>query len=55
MEASHIYCRFGDDHNLDVNLLMDEANAVALRQHWRLPPDDGRAPSRRVSATPARW
>ncbi len=24
VEASHIYCRFGDDHNLDVNLLMDE-------------------------------
>ena len=24
VNASHIYCRFGDDHNLDVNLLMDE-------------------------------
>lgn len=24
IESSHIYCRFGDDHNLDVNLLMDE-------------------------------
>ena len=24
VEASHIYCRFGDDHNLDVNLLMDD-------------------------------
>ncbi|NOZ49801.1 MAG: MBL fold metallo-hydrolase [Chloroflexi bacterium] len=24
VEASHLYCRFGDDHNLDVNLLMDE-------------------------------
>jgi metallo-beta-lactamase family protein len=24
VETSHIYCRFGDDHNLDVNLLMDE-------------------------------
>ncbi len=24
VEASHIYCRFGDDHNLDVNLLMDK-------------------------------
>lgn len=24
VDASHIYCRFGDDHNLDVNLLMDE-------------------------------
>ncbi len=24
VSASHIYCRFGDDHNLDVNLLMDE-------------------------------
>jgi metallo-beta-lactamase family protein len=23
VDASHIYCRFGDDHNLDVNLLMD--------------------------------
>ncbi len=24
VRVSHIYCRFGDDHNLDVNLLMDE-------------------------------
>lgn len=24
VEASHIYCRFGDDHNLNVNLLMDD-------------------------------
>lgn len=24
VNASHIYCHFGDDHNLDVNLLMDE-------------------------------
>ncbi len=24
VEASHLYCRFGDDHNLDINLLMDE-------------------------------
>ena len=24
VETSHIYCRYGDDHNLDVNLLMDE-------------------------------
>lgn len=24
VDASHLYCRFGDDHNLDVNLLMDE-------------------------------
>lgn len=24
VETSHIYCRFGDDHNLDVNLLMNE-------------------------------
>lgn len=24
VETSDIYCRFGDDHNLDVNLLMDE-------------------------------
>ncbi len=23
VEVSHIYCRFGDDHNLDINLLMD--------------------------------
>ena len=30
VDASHIYCRFGDDHNLDVNLLMDE-NACPLR------------------------
>ncbi|MFH1906086.1 MAG: MBL fold metallo-hydrolase [Chloroflexota bacterium] len=24
VETSHIYCRFGDDHTLDVNLLMDD-------------------------------
>jgi len=24
VDASHIYCKYGDDHNLDVNLLMDE-------------------------------
>lgn len=24
VEVSHIYCRFGDDHNLDVSLLMNE-------------------------------
>ena len=24
VDVSHIYCHFGDDHNLDVNLLMDE-------------------------------
>lgn len=30
VEASHIYCRFGDDHNLDVNLLMDD-QACPLR------------------------
>jgi metallo-beta-lactamase family protein len=24
VETSHIYCRFGDDHNLNINLLMDE-------------------------------
>lgn len=24
VDTSHIYCRFGDDHNLDVNLLMDK-------------------------------
>lgn len=23
VDASHIYCAFGDDHNLDINLLMD--------------------------------
>lgn len=30
VDASHIYCRFGDDHNLDVNLLMDH-DACPLR------------------------
>lgn len=30
VEASHIYCRFGDDHNLDINLLMDD-HACPLR------------------------
>jgi len=30
IDASQIYCRFGDDHNLDVNLLMD-GNACPLR------------------------
>lgn len=25
VDASQLYCRFGDDHNLNVNLLMDEA------------------------------
>ena len=30
VDASHIYCKYGDDHNLDVNLLMDE-NACPLR------------------------
>jgi len=24
VETSHIYCRFGNDHNLDINLLMNE-------------------------------
>ena len=24
VDVSHIYCRFGDDHNLDVNLLMNQ-------------------------------
>jgi len=24
VDVSHVYCRFGDDHNLDVNLLMEE-------------------------------
>lgn len=24
VDTSHIYCRFGDDHNLNINLLMDE-------------------------------
>jgi len=30
VDASEIYCRFGDDHNLDVNLLMD-GDACPLR------------------------
>ncbi|MFQ6059167.1 MAG: MBL fold metallo-hydrolase RNA specificity domain-containing protein [Anaerolineae bacterium] len=30
VDASRIYCRFGDDHNLDVNLLMDQ-RACPLR------------------------
>ena len=30
VDASYIYCRFGDNHNLDVNLLMDD-NACPLR------------------------
>ena len=30
VDASQIYCRFGDDHNLSVNLLMDE-DACPLR------------------------
>jgi len=30
VDASHIYCKYGDDHNLDVNLLMDE-HACPLR------------------------
>ena len=30
VDASHIYCQFGDDHNLDVNLLMDH-DACPLR------------------------
>ncbi len=30
VDASHIYCRFGDDHNLGVNLLMDQ-HACPLR------------------------
>jgi metallo-beta-lactamase family protein len=30
VDVSHIYCRFGDDHNLDINLLMDE-NECPLR------------------------
>lgn len=25
VDVSHIYCRFGNDHNLDINLLMDES------------------------------
>lgn len=24
VDASHIYCKYGDDHNLDINLLMDD-------------------------------
>jgi metallo-beta-lactamase family protein len=30
VDASHIYCKYGDDHNLDVNLLMNE-HACPLR------------------------
>lgn len=30
VDVSHLYCRFGDDHNLDVNLLMD-AHECPLR------------------------
>jgi metallo-beta-lactamase family protein len=30
VDASHIYCKYGDDHNLDVNLLMDK-HACPLR------------------------
>lgn len=30
VDASHIYCQFGDDHNLDVSLLMDH-DACPLR------------------------
>lgn len=30
VDASHIYCKFGDDHNLDINLLMDD-NVCPLR------------------------
>ena len=30
VDASRIYCRFGDDHNLDINLLMD-GGACPLR------------------------
>ena len=32
VDASEIYCRYGDDHNLDVNLLMDE-HQCPLRCH----------------------
>lgn len=32
VDASYIYCKYGDDHNLDVNLLMDENNCP-LRCH----------------------
>ncbi len=32
VEASHLYCQFGDDHNLDVNLLMDHRRCP-LRCH----------------------
>jgi len=32
VEVSHIYCRFGDDHNLDINLLMDDRECP-LRCH----------------------
>ncbi|MBI1793635.1 MAG: MBL fold metallo-hydrolase [Chloroflexi bacterium] len=30
VDVSHIYCRFGNDHNLDINLLMDQ-NECPLR------------------------
>lgn len=33
VEASHIYCQFGDDHNLDVNLLMDEHQCPLRCRH----------------------
>jgi metallo-beta-lactamase family protein len=26
VDASHLYCRFGNDHNLDINLLMTEGD-----------------------------
>jgi len=32
VDASQIYCKYGDDHNLEVNLLMDE-HACPLRCH----------------------
>ncbi|HEX9680983.1 MAG TPA: MBL fold metallo-hydrolase [Anaerolineales bacterium] len=33
VDASSLYCRFGDDHNLDVNLLMENRNcALRCRQ-----------------------
>ncbi len=30
VKVSHIYCRFGDDHNLDINLLMDDQQCPLL-------------------------
>jgi metallo-beta-lactamase family protein len=39
VETSHIYCRFGDDHNLDVNLLMNERECPLLCRDTRFVQD----------------